>query len=239
MRKQAYQDHFQVEKTHWWFVTKRRYIATVLNSLKLSNVKILDVGCGTGATTSFLKFWGNVKAIDSSPLAVKFSRQNSVDAQLVTGGKLPFKGNSFDLIALFDVLYHKKVKPPVILAEIKRVLKVGGYVLVTDCALPQLWSEHDGAMEARERFTKNGLEKIIEDEGFRIIRSSYLFFLTFPLFYLSRKFSISKNGSLETSKSLSFLLEKLLKIETFFFNYLNLPIGSSLLVLAQKPDEKN
>ena len=241
MKKQAYLDHFKVEKKHWWFVSKRRYIAEVLNSLKLSNTKILDFGCGTGVTTLFLNRWGSVIGIDRSELAVELSLKNGINAKKILTDSLPFINNSLDLITIFDVLYHKNVKPKKILQEALRVLKPGGHVLITDCALPSLWSEHDVIMEARERFKKTGLEVLVNNSGFKVIRSSYLFFLTFPLFYLSRKLSWLRinSGSLETNQVLSLVLKRVMQVETFIFKYLNLPIGSSLLVLAQKPYEKN
>ena len=47
-----------MEKKNWWYKNRRTVITNFLSGLSFE--KILDYGCGTGATTSSLKKFGAV-----------------------------------------------------------------------------------------------------------------------------------------------------------------------------------
>lgn len=242
MKNSAYHQMYQFEDGHWWFTAKKRYIHLVLTSLygKTSNqIKILDYGCGTGGVTKNLERWGNVVGIEKNPTAVKYARKRNVKVLLVNSKKLPFKNNSFDLVTILDVLYHKNVSPDSTLEEVFRVLKPKGYVIITDCAHQNLWSDHDVQMQARQRFDKIELENMSRKNHFNLIRSSYLFLLTFPLFYLQRKiimhFTNSSQPTLKMPSSLNLMLDFICKVEAMLFTRFSLPVGSSILLVLQKP----
>jgi len=98
---------------------------------------ILDVGCGTGA---HLETYGRYKCelhgIDSSPSMLKIAGErlgNSADLRQADATKMPYEGNSFDLILCMLVLHEMDddVRSRV-LSEMKRVLKSEGRILLVD-----------------------------------------------------------------------------------------------------------
>ncbi|HXF49200.1 MAG TPA: class I SAM-dependent methyltransferase [Verrucomicrobiae bacterium] len=108
--------------------------------LDLSQKKILDIGSGWGSWLLLFLSWGarpeNLCAIDLQPERVEVARQRLPKSEIVLGRaeKLPWPGDSFDLIFQFTVF--SSVLPPAareeIAEEIWRVLKPGGYFVSFD-----------------------------------------------------------------------------------------------------------
>lgn len=108
---------------------------------------ILEVGCGTGSLTLMAKklsgHAGKVYGIDVIPDMIEYSRQKAVLAnedirfQLGTINEIPFPDNTFDVVMCSFMIFHmsedtrKKG-----IAEIYRVLKAQGRILMVDLAMP-------------------------------------------------------------------------------------------------------
>lgn len=213
-------------------------------------IKILDAGCGTGGMTKKLEHFGEVTGIDINPVAIKHAQLKNINnLKKASVMDLPFNNNSFDLIVSLDVLYHKMVTDDKkALSEFYRVLKPNGLVLIRVPAFEFLRGAHDITVETRHRYTADELKEKIEYVGFRIEKITYAnMLLSIPLF-VKRLFErrpafggVNKRGHSDT-----FLLPTLLN--TFFYwylrfensllNYINFPIGSSLIVVAKKLPEK-
>lgn len=88
--------------------------------------KALDVGCGIG---DMLRFRPSTQGVDINPHTVDWCRRNGLDASLMQPDRLPFDDQSFDSAILDNVLEHI-VSPGALLAELRRVLKPGGTLLV-------------------------------------------------------------------------------------------------------------
>jgi SAM-dependent methyltransferase len=95
------------------------------------NFRVLDIGCGGGEFLSFLPT-KHKYGIDISPTSVKRAREKNIDAQVidVETQKMPFERNYFDLLVCTELLEHL-FDPSLLLSEIKRVLKKGGYAYAT------------------------------------------------------------------------------------------------------------
>lgn len=237
MQQQEYDLMYQLENTHWWFLAKRKFIAAVFPKVK--KVKILDIGAGTGGMTKFLKNYGEVVGIEANPLAKSLAQKRGLKIVSGTAEKLPFEKESFDVVTIFDVLYHQNIGSDLkVLKEASKVLKPQGYLIVTDCALPFLKSPHDEVMQARERYTKKELIGKIEKAGFKIEKASYVFFLVFPLILLKRFLDrITKSHSSNVSpvmKPLNSLLLGICSLEAWFLKFSAFPWGSSVIIRARK-----
>ena len=99
-------------------------------------IKILDIGCGDGAlfflfnreyNTNNYELYG----VDSSEIALNIAKEKNPYAHFKTSDayNLPFSDNTFDLIISSDVIEHL-LYPEKMLAEMKRVGKVGSHVLI-------------------------------------------------------------------------------------------------------------
>lgn len=241
MEVSQYQHMFANENTHWWFVAKRFYVTAFLSEIKfIKKTQILDLGCGTGAMTKMLGNFGQALGVEQNTQAITLLKKRKIRHLKSSINSLPFASSSFDIITIFDVLYHQKVNENLVLAETRRLLKRNSYLLVTDCALPFFWSSHDEAMMAKKRFQKKELENLLIAHGFEIIRSTYLYFMTFPFFVLQRMvLKMLRPRKIKTvdkvNPILNWMLLLLVKIDLFFLKKnINLLIGSSVMILARR-----
>lgn len=175
----------RVERKHWWWKGRRELVRSVMKQVKGKQVCVLDVGCGTGETMSFVKklnpkakVWG----IDPSPVGVAFAKGRGHKQVIIAKAeKLPFEKNKFDTVLILDVLEHISNRVGV-LKEIKRVLKPGGKVLITGPGLQFIWSKHDTEQGHLIRFTRHQLRKLAKDAGLQVEKIGYFnFLLSLPI----------------------------------------------------------
>jgi len=69
----------EVEGKHWWYLGRRRIMASFVGRIALelrrdndTAPRILDVGCGTGGNLEMLSEFGAVEGVDVSHDAVEF-----------------------------------------------------------------------------------------------------------------------------------------------------------------------
>lgn len=232
---------FAMEDSHFWFLGKRLCIDAVLQREVISSKKrILDIGCGTGGATVYLKKYGEIVGLENDVYAYSCAKSRNLQVKMGSANELPFKDGSFDMVTLLDVLYHKNI-PHVekVIKEVRRVLSTHGTILITDSALPALWSKHDVIMEGKRRFVVSELEGLLRSNGFTIKRSSYYFFLIFPLLVMKRKIvdSFGKRYSADVSELPAWINTCglfIMRIESFLLRYISFPYGSSLIIYAKK-----
>ena len=234
MQTHTYKEMYALEDTHFWFVGKRLFIQKALENLPKKQNRILDVGIGTGGTTSFLLRYGTVVGLEEQSQAITLARKRGLRVVRGTANSLPFPNESFDVVTFFDVLYHKGIDEKRALSEAFRVLKPNGVLCITDCALPWFWSKHDVVMEAKYRYTKTKLSSFVLHAGFSIDRCEYIFTSVFLFFICSRFFQPSPHKLARLPLFFNDLLVLLLRSETFLPWWFPRPFGSSILILAHK-----
>ncbi len=94
--------------------------------------RVLDVGCGRGVLLQEFRRRGwNVQGTELSDQAASYARQTlKIPVEVGTLETIHFPPNHFDTIILWHVLEHV-LNPRALLAEINRILKPGGVLLVS------------------------------------------------------------------------------------------------------------
>lgn len=100
-------------------------------------MRVLDVGCGTGAQLSAYADAGcRVSCVDLSPGMLGVARRRlgpEADVREASGTKIPFADDTFDLATISFVLHEVPSDDrEVILCEMQRVVRPGGGILVID-----------------------------------------------------------------------------------------------------------
>jgi len=125
----------------------RLRLLTLDQALLKHGESILDVGCGTGGVTIPAKLrvgkTGEVAGIDPAPEMIALARQKAsragleIDFRVGVIESLPFPDETFDAVTSSLMMHHLpehlQVKG---LAEIRRVLKPGGRILIADMMRP-------------------------------------------------------------------------------------------------------
>lgn len=97
--------------------------------------RALDVGCGAGALAYALApLVGEVVGVDASEDLVDVAREHAPPGCTFVVGDaeaLPFPYGDFDLVGCLRVLHHVR-RPELVVAEIARVTRPGGTILLAD-----------------------------------------------------------------------------------------------------------
>lgn len=134
-----------------------RALAPNLNGL------VLDVGCGEKPYESFFT---NASRYVGMEFDSPDKRLKSRADIFYNGRQFPFEDNSFDGVLATEVLEHI-FNPDQFLAEIRRVLKPGGRLLLT---CPFIWDEHEQPFDYA-RYSSFGLNHLLNKNGFEIIKT--------------------------------------------------------------------
>jgi SAM-dependent methyltransferase len=233
--------HLELEEHHWWFVSRRRILLSVLqrNLTPERQFEVLDAGCGGGATMDSVRCYGRVRGLEISKAALQHNREQGREVILGSVEQIPFTGDSFDLALALDVIAHVQDDLKA-LEELFRILRPGGSLLVTVPALRMLWSAHDAANGHYRRYALGELRQRIEAAGFEIVEATYFNTLLFPavlaIRVLGRLRSKSSTSDVaEVPQPLNTLLEKVFSLEARVVGRVRLPFGVSGLCFARKP----
>jgi SAM-dependent methyltransferase len=241
----------EMERKHFWHIGRREMILDILkrNVPHLAESKMLEIGCGNGNILAYLKENGiNIEGGDIFLEGLKFYQRKLDNTALyqIDIMALPFHHN-FDIIGMFDILEHIDEDEKA-LAEVSQALKSGGRILIMVPAHKFLWSYFDILSCHRRRYDKDELKAKLERNGFVIKKMTYYMFFLFPLLTgirlignITRKASKKQASKASLEVSTIPIVNKvflgLLRLERYLIRYLNLPLGASLLVLAEKPNE--
>ena len=239
MERKAYDLMSQHEASHWWFVARRNIIDSVIErDVNLpAQPRILEAGCGTGGNLALLGSHGEVSAFEYDPDARQIATRKSGVA--VEPGALPdgvnFPDNDFDMVALLDVLEHID-DDYASLRTLREKLATGGTLLLTVPAAPWLWSEHDELHHHKRRYTKQVLEKLLADAGFRDVRVRYFNSFLFPLAVVERvlrNLGLRRSGGTdEVAPWLNRVFERIFSSEARLLDKVSFPFGLSLCAVA-------
>jgi SAM-dependent methyltransferase len=245
MRESELQAMLALDDRHWWYRGRRRVLRAVLAELPLPpDPRLLDAGCGSGATLDLLAELGRVSGVDASERAVDAARgRGHDDVYVASVEELPFPDDAFDLVTCLDVIEHT---PDDVrrLRELRRVTKPDGHLVLTVPAYPSLWSAHDVANRHYRRYTRRALRAATSAAGWRTVReTSFNSLLLAPAaaVRLVRRRHLDANGRSETEvmpTALDPVLELPLRAEAAFIaRGGRLPVGLSHLAALRPMSE--
>lgn len=244
MNPAEYDRMFDHEDHYWWYVSRRELVVEMVRGLKLPpGARILDVGCGTGATAAALGALGQVAGADFSPLALERCRRRGLhDLVQAAAERLPLCPRSVDVIVATDILEHLD-DDLAALEEFHRLLKPGGYAVISVPAYQMLWGEHDLALMHRRRYVASQVRRRAELAGFRVERLSYALAFLLPLALirlLKKKPPAGKAPEAQLWPVPAWVngaLVRFQRLETAILKRVPLPCGLSVLAVIEKPAE--
>lgn len=174
--------------------------------------KVLSLGLGTSKYKNII-----LKKADS---CINFDSGSSDNIDLVGDVyNLPFKDNEFDVVISTDTLEHL-TEPPLVIGEIRRVLRAGGICLIT---VPFLISYHPKPDDFF-RFTETGAKYLLEKQNFQIIESgtngrlfSTLAEIIRMAYFLNKKFK-GQELIIKYLQKFAFFLDKFVKNDKIYSN---------------------
>jgi SAM-dependent methyltransferase len=242
-----YQAMHLVELTHWWFRGRRRLLVSFLarvGGARTGALRILDYGCGTGGNTTSYGRFGSVTGVEPDPHAIRLAQKRGGAFYCRANGlRLPFRNGAFDVVIASDVLEHIE-DDSAALAEMARVLKPGGSMIISVPAHQWLFSYHDAALQHFRRYSTVNLRGLLGRERLRIRRLSYWNMTLFPLLSLYRLFQPRRRRTEPHSDTrlppglINEVLAVLLSAEGALVRHVRLPWGLSLVVVAESYGER-
>ena len=256
MQPNAYRALAQSEQEGWYYQARARAVTTLVREFipHSAELKILDVGCGTGGTSHAFEQLGQVTGLEPSALAMDLLRARYPELLAIRGTveEIPnlFAPVSFDLATIMGVLYHANVVEPVeALRNIRQSLKPSGWIVWNEAVYPFLKRRHDVFVHTGRRFYPRQMHRALEDAGFEVLFGSHLLSWAFPIglglaaayrarSFLSRAMPRKLVGDPADDRLLPTTLSNILRALTYWEWYFSLkvarlPVGISYLVIAR------
>jgi SAM-dependent methyltransferase len=197
VEKEYYKVYYDLERNHWWFTAREKIILKQIDLLFSSgrfqkgNVKILNIGCGTGRSSEYLSAFGDVTSVEYDQFCCSFTREKTgLDILHGSITALDFQDESFDLVCAFDVIEHVEDDVPAV-EEMKRVSKKGGAIVITVPAFMIHWSHHDEVNHHFRRYRLHQIRSLFckNPNGKELFASYFNFWLFMPIL-IARKVSV-------------------------------------------------
>jgi len=236
----------QAVATHFWYRGFRQFVVPVIASVlgNRRNLRLLDCGSGTGDNLAFLAPYGRAVGVDLSLPGVALARASGHRGVGGDVARLPFLAESFDVATSFDVLQQIHGDAEAV-REMARVVRPGGVLILTLAALECLHGDHNVVWDELRRYTPSSAAELIRQAGLTPVRVSFLFASLFPILFVSRTVQrvtrrfrpLNETSDISVpSPPVNAVLTWLVTAEALLARIVPMPIGSSLLVIARKPD---
>ena len=241
------------EDEHFWFAGRTWSLLNMIDRVVEPDgtKRVLDIGCGAGNMFHHLARYGPVVGVDNNPKPLVVARERGYDVREGPAEDLPFEADSFDLVALLDTVEHCD-DDMAVLRECYRVCAPGGHLVITVPAFMWLWSHNDVLNDHKRRYTNDELEGKLAQVGFRVAHRSYNNFFVFPLAALMILLRREAGHEPELASPhfddesyqvemepvpplLNTILSGVNWTESQVLRWVNLPVGTSIICIAQKP----
>jgi SAM-dependent methyltransferase len=230
-----------IESWHFWFAGRRALVARLLRRYAARDGLALDLGCGTGGALDALRAReGPVLGLDLRPEGLADTRARRPEAWLLQADavRLPLRDASVDVLTALDVLEH--VDDRAALAEVRRVLRPGGVLLLTVPALPWLWSFRDRDAGHLRRYRRRELAARLHGAGLRVLWLNHYQALLLPLVALTRLLGRDSPAWRDREDAPRPLVNRVLsglsRLEARLSPHVSWPAGSSLVAVCARTE---
>ena len=235
----------ELQKNHWWFRARFEILRRLIGKLPWTeSPRIMEIGCGPGETLYRIyppraKIWGVEP--DATNAAIARARGDIPILQTMVDSLPPeIADESFDGIAMLDVIEHIENEQPV-LAIVRKKLAPKGFFIVTVPAYQCLWGRQDDVSHHFRRYTATRLRADLKKAGFQIEHMTYFNTFLFPpiatVRLACRLLKISGSGKSDfdyTAGFLDRLLYHVFAAEAGWLARMNFPFGLSIFAIARK-----
>jgi len=241
------------EDKHWWFAGRTWSLLNMVDRIAAPDgtKRVLDVGSGAGNMFHHMVRYGPVVGVDNNAKPIAIAKERGYDVREGQAEDLPFEEDSFEMVFLLDTIEHCD-DDAAVLRECYRVCVPGGHLVITVPAFMWLWSHNDELNAHKRRYTTKELREKLNRLGFRIRRMSYNNFFVFPMaagLLLLRRGAVqepelgsphfddeSYQVEMEPAPPLlNAVLTGVTWSESQVLRWLNLPVGTSIICIAEKP----
>lgn len=235
-----------LEDFSFWFRHRNNCIVELVKKFSLHE-NFFDVGGGNGYVSLGLQNAGiNVALLEPGISGVINAKKRNIENVVcATTQNCGLASEFVENIGVFDVVEHISDEQD-FLRSCHKMLKTNGKIFVTVPAFKFLWSKEDDYSGHFRRYTINTLKTSLENAGFKLLYTSYLFSpLPLPIYFmrtLPSKLNMHKNYNdkdkfLKEHKSekSSGILEKVWQWELNKVKALSkIPFGSTVIAVAEK-----
>lgn len=177
-----------LESSHWWYMIRKKILRDWLLEIPKGS-KILDLGSASGGNTHVMMSQGfDVTSLEFSQVGVDIQLKKGIPVIKGDARATGLPSNSFDACVCLDVLEHI-LEDSLVLKEIHRVLKPGGFFLISVPEDMALWSQHDVAVSHVRRYEKYKFVQQVESTGLLVNNARSVNVLVKPILRIKRKFS--------------------------------------------------
>jgi len=234
-----------VEDDLWWYRALRAHVLGTIDPTQPA-FRLLDAGCGSGGMLARIRERfpaASLTGLDFSERALELTQQRKIGARLVQGsaGQLPFGDAEFDVVLSLDVIIVRGVDERAAVAEMHRVLRPGGKLIVNVPAFHFLRGSHDIAVSIARRYNRPELRQLLRGAGFTIESLSYWNMSLLPVVAVVRGASRARTIQSDVRsdlapmwRPLNALLGSLAQFELAVSRHVPLPFGTSLFAVARK-----
>jgi len=131
--------------------------------------EVLEVACGPGIGLGYLaKRTRKVIGGDYTQRLLRIAQSHyreAVNLLSLDAHRLPFKGNIFDAVILYEAIYYL-AKPEDFVQECCRILRRNGLIII--CSVNKDWSDFNPSPFSMEYFSVSELSALLEQHGFDV-----------------------------------------------------------------------